>query len=63
MVNIYETIEEIIGTDGQGDEAQEKGLASPGWVKVRDDLPRVLTVYPVISFDKSSGAKYPKGVK
>ena len=63
VVKIYETTEEIIGTDGQGDEVQEQGLASPVWVKVRDDLLRVLTAYPVISFEKSSGAKYPKEVK
>ena len=55
--------EEMIGTAEQGAKIQEQDLASLVWVKVRDDLPRVLTAYQVIFSEKPSDTKYPKVVK
>ena len=63
MVRRFEIIEEIIGTDEQGAKVQEQDLASPVWVKVRYDLPRVFTAYLVISSEKPSGTKYTKVVE
>ena len=63
MVKRFQTIEEIIGTDGQGEKVQKQDLASLVWVKVRDYLPRVLTAYLIIFSEKPSDTKYPKVVK
>ena len=63
VVKRFAKTEEIIRTDEQGDKVQVQNLALPVQVKVRNDLPRVLTVYPAISSEKPTGTKYPKVVK
>ena len=63
VVKRFEIIKEIIRTDEQRVEVQGQDLASLVRVGGRDDLPRVLATYPVISSDKPSSNKYPKGFK
>ena len=63
VVKIYEMIEEIIRTCEQGEKVQGQDVASPVHVRARDDLPRGLATYPVISSDKLSRTKYSKGFK
>ena len=63
VVKRFEMVEEIIRTDQQGGKVKEQDLYSPIQVKVKDDLPRILSAYLVISFEKPSGTKYPKVVK
>ena len=41
----------------------EKNLALPVHVRFRDYLPMILAMYPVISSDKPSSTKFPKGFK
>ena len=59
----FEMIEETIGADEQGVKVQGQDLALLAHVRVRDDLPSILVTYPVISSDKPSSTKYPKGFK
>ena len=63
MIKRFESIEELVRTDKQGEEVQakdnSKDLASPVPLRVRDDLPRVLATYPVISSEKSANTRYP----
>ena len=55
--------EEIIRRDEEGMEVQAQDLALPVCVRVKDDLPRVLATYPIITSDKPSNTKYPKGLR
>lgn len=45
-------IEEISGTNKQREKEQEQDLALPVCVRVRDNLPGVLTTYTVIVSNK-----------
>ena len=56
-------IEEIIRADEQGKKVQGQDLTSPVHVTVRDDLPRILTSYPLITSDKPLSSKWTKGSK
>ena len=51
-MKIFEIIEEIIRCDEEGMEVQAQDLALPVYVRVKDDLPRVLATYPIITSDK-----------
>ena len=56
-------IEELIRIDEQGVKVQIQDLVLPVCVRARDDLPWVLATYTVISSDKPSSSKHPKGFK
>ena len=60
MVERFDTVEEIIRTNEQGEKVQGKDLSLPVLLRVRDDLPRVLTAYSIITPDKPSSSKYSK---
>ena len=61
----FDSVEELVRTDKQGEEVQakdnSKDLASPVPLRVRDDLPRVLATYPVITSEKPANTQYPNG--
>ena len=62
-VKRFEKIEEIIKTDEQGWKVPGQDLASLVCTRIQDDLPRVLSAYPVLSSEKPSGTIYHKVVK
>ena len=47
----------------QGEEIQAEDLASPVFLRVRNDSPSVLTTYPVIASEKSANTQYQNGYK
>ena len=59
----FKMTEEIIRADEQGDKVQWQNLTSPVHVRARDDLPRVLANYPMITSDKKSIMKYTREFK
>ena len=59
----FEMTEKIIGADEQGEKVQGQNLIPPVHIRVRDDLPRVLTSYSVITSEKESSSKCPKGTE
>ena len=61
MIQRFEMIEKIIGTDDLGEKTQGQDTMPPP--PVRTGLPRVLATYPVIYSDKASTSKGSKGAK
>lgn len=59
----FESIEEFVRTDKQGEEVQVKDLASTVPLRVRGDLLRVLATYSVIASEKPTNTQCPNGAK
>ena len=57
----FESIEELVRTDKQGEEVQAKDLALPVPLRVRDDSSSVLVTYHIITSEKPANPQYPNG--
>lgn len=51
-------IEKFFSTDNQGEEIQAKDVASPVPLRIREDLPIVLTTYSIITSEKTGNTQY-----
>lgn len=63
VVKSFESLEELVRTDNQGDEVQAKDSALSVYLRVSGDLPKALATYPVITFEGSANTQYKNGYK
>ena len=63
VIKRFESIEELVRTDKQGEEVLAKDLALLVPLRVRDDLSRVRASNSIVNSDKPANTQYPNGYK